>query len=214
MESPLHEAAGPDLKVIETLRYDGDDGFIRLDLHVARMVRTCARLHYPFDERALRAALASAVGESEDELRCRVTVDRQGKIDVAVAPMPPVAQMWRVAVADEPHASNDPWLALKTTRRDVYERARAAMPGESDEVIFVNENGAVCEGSITNIFVPRGDHLLTPALACGLLPGVLRQSLLESGHAVEAFLTLDDLRTDRGFFLGNSLRGLIPARLL
>ena len=214
MESPLHETASPDLKIFETLRYDGDEGFVRLDLHIARMARTCARLRYPFDEHALRAALAAAVGESEDELRCRVTVDRQGEIEVGVEPMPPAKEMWRVAVADERHSSNDPWLALKTTRRDVYERARATMPGEADEVIFTNENGALCEGSITNIFVPRGDKLLTPALACGLLPGVLRQSLLESGHAAEAFLTLDDLRTERGFFLGNSLRGLIPARLL
>lgn len=214
MESPLHETADPDLKVIETLRYDGQEGFVRLDLHVARMARSCARLHYPFDEGALRAALAAKVGQSEDELRCRITVDRQGKIAVDIAPLPRAAQQWRVAVAAETHSSNDPWLALKTTRRDVYDRARTAMPADADEVIFLNENGAVCEGSITNVFVPRGDVLLTPALACGLLPGVLRQSLLESGHAREAFLTLDDLRGDDGFYLGNSLRGLIPAKLL
>lgn len=214
MESPLHETAGPDLKVLETLRYDGDDGFVRLDLHVARMARTCARLRYPFDERALRAALAAAVGKSDDQIRCRVTVDRQGDFAVDLAPLPPAMQQWRVAVAETTHSSNDPWLALKTTRRDVYDRARAAMADAADEVIFLNENGDVCEGSITNIFLPRGDRLLTPAQACGLLPGVLRQSLLESGRAVEGFLTLDDLRTEQGFFVGNSLRGLIPAKLL
>ena len=212
MESPLYEIAGPDLKVIETLRFAGQDGFVRLDLHVERAARTCARLLFPFDALAMRAALHAAVGD--EPARCRVTIDRSGKITVETAPLAPTKDLWHVSVAEETLTSNDPWLALKTTRRDVYDRARAAMPEGADEVIFLNKRGALCEGSITNIFVPRGDVLLTPAQACGLLPGVLRQELLESGRAREAFLTLDDLRGEQGFFVGNSLRGLIPAKLL
>lgn len=212
MESPLHETAGPDLKVIETLRYAGPDGFVRLDLHVERAARTCARLHFPFDEKAMRSKLKTAVGA--ESVRCRVTVDRTGEIAVETAALAPTKDLWRVSVAKEILTSNDPWLALKTTRRDIYDRARAAMPEGADEVIFVNENGALCEGSITNIFVPRGDVLLTPAQACGLLPGVLRQELLETGRAQEAFLTLDDLKREQEFFVGNSLRGLIHAKLL
>jgi para-aminobenzoate synthetase/4-amino-4-deoxychorismate lyase len=44
-----------------------------------------------------------------------------------------------------------------------------------------------------------------------LLPGILRAELIESGRAVEAALTRADL--NRGFFVGNALRGLIPATL-
>lgn len=212
MESPLYETAGPDLKVIETLRYAGRDGFVRLDLHVERAARTCARLRFPFDAQAMRAKLKAAVGDTP--ARCRVTIDGDGAIAVETAPLAPVKDVWRVAVAKETLTSNDPWIALKTTRRDVYDRARAAMPDGADEVIFLNEHGALCEGSITNIFVPRGDILLTPAQACGLLPGVLRQELLETGRAQEAWLTLADLQSEQGFFVGNSLRGLIRAKLL
>jgi len=53
--------------------------------------------------------------------------------------------------------------------------------------------------------------LLTPSAALGLLPGVLRRSLLDNDKAKEADLTLDDLAD--GFLLGNSVRGLFPARL-
>ncbi len=212
MESPLYETAGPDLKVIETLRYGGEDGFVRLDLHVARAARTCARLRFPFDAQAMRGKLKAAVGDTP--ARCRVTIDRSGEITVETAPLAPAKDLWRVSVASETLTSNDPWLALKTTRREVYDRARAAMPDGADEVIFLNEHGALCEGSITNIFVPRGDVLLTPAQACGLLPGVLRQELLETGRAQEAWLTLEDLQSEQGFFVGNSLRGLIRAKLL
>lgn len=212
MESPLYETADPDLKVIETLRYAGRDGFVRLNLHVARAARTCARLRFPFDEQAMRAKLKAAVGDTP--ARYRVTIDRSGTIAVETAPLAPVKDLWRVSVAEETLTSNDPWLALKTTRREVYDRARAAMPDGADEVIFLNEHGTLCEGSITNIFVPRGDVLLTPAQACGLLPGVLRQELLETGRAQEAWLTLEDLQSEQGFFVGNSLRGLIRAKLL
>ena len=68
------------------------------------------------------------------------------------------------------------------------------------------------EGCITNLFVERDGRLLTPPAPLGLLPGVLRRSLIEAGRAVEAELRLDDL--DDGFLIGNALRGLVPARLL
>ena len=58
----------------------------------------------------------------------------------------------------------------------------------------------------------RDGRLLTPPARLGLLPGVLRASLLAEGRAVEAELTLDDL--EGGFFIGNALRGLVAARLL
>jgi len=67
------------------------------------------------------------------------------------------------------------------------------------------------EGSFTNIFVERGDKLVTPPLKRGLLPGLLRQRLLDEGKAEEADLTPDDLKD--GFLIGNMVRGLMKARL-
>ena len=67
------------------------------------------------------------------------------------------------------------------------------------------------EGCFTSLFVERDGRLLTPPAQLGLLPGVLRRHLLESGRAVEAELRLEDLAS--GFLIGNALRGLIPAVL-
>jgi 4-amino-4-deoxychorismate lyase len=212
LESPLYEIAEPDLKVIETLRFDPQDGFVRLDMHLARAARTCARLRYPFDPLGVRQALTSAVGK--DRQRCRVTIDRTGAIEVTVAALPENPAVWTVALSDQKLASNDPWLGHKTTHRAPYDAARAAMPDGIDEVILCNEFDALCEGTISNIFVQSDAELLTPALACGLLPGVLRQKLLETGKAREAHLTLEDLKQAPMFFMGNSLRGLIAAKLV
>jgi branched-subunit amino acid aminotransferase/4-amino-4-deoxychorismate lyase len=113
-------------------------------------------------------------------------------------------------VADRRFDAADPLLRHKTTRRAFYETALAEAQG-ADEAIFLNQRDEVCEGARTNIFVARDGVLLTPPLSSGLLPGVLRADLLEQGKAREAILRIDDLRGE--FFLGNSLRGLLRARL-
>ena len=79
------------------------------------------------------------------------------------------------------------------------------------EALFVREDGLVTEGCITSVFVERDGVLLTPPASLGLLPGILRAELLAAGRAREAELTLADLAN--GFFIGNALRGLMPARI-
>jgi para-aminobenzoate synthetase/4-amino-4-deoxychorismate lyase len=77
--------------------------------------------------------------------------------------------------------------------------------------LLVDDEGRLTEGSWTSIFVERDGVLLTPPLALGLLPGVLRRSLIEAGRAREAELSAGDLA--QGFQIGNALRGLMPAVL-
>jgi para-aminobenzoate synthetase/4-amino-4-deoxychorismate lyase len=108
-----------------------------------------------------------------------------------------------------PVASSDFRLRHKTTDRAFYDQARAAE--SAYEVIFVDEAGFLTEGTFTNIFVERDGVLLTPPESRGLLSGVLRASLLASGKAQEKDLREADLQN--GFFVGNAVRGLIPARL-
>jgi para-aminobenzoate synthetase/4-amino-4-deoxychorismate lyase len=76
----------------------------------------------------------------------------------------------------------------------------------------VRDDGLVTEGSFTNVFVEREGVLLTPPARLGLLPGVLREYLIEKGQAREAELTLGDLAD--GFQLGNAVRGLFAAELV
>jgi para-aminobenzoate synthetase/4-amino-4-deoxychorismate lyase len=104
-------------------------------------------------------------------------------------------------------------LRHKSSDRHFYEAAlAAAQAAGADEALLVSDDGLLTEGSFTSLFVERDGLLLTPPAALGLLPGVLRRSLIEAGRAVEAELTLDDL--DHGFLLGNALRGLFAGRLL
>ena len=195
------------LSVIETMR--AEDGRIALwSLHRDRMRRDCAAVGFAVDEDALAARLAGI--PRRGVLRLRLTVDASGT-GLTHQPLAPNPDFWRAAVSDIRLDSADPWLRIKSSHRPAYDAARRAMPAGCDEAVLLNERGQVCEGTITSIFLRRGDRLLTPPLSCGLLPGVLRASLLSSGRAHEAVLHADDLH--RGdLFCGNALRGLIPLR--
>jgi para-aminobenzoate synthetase/4-amino-4-deoxychorismate lyase len=121
---------------------------------------------------------------------------------------------WRFALSPYRVDSRDVLLRHKTSWREFHdgEQSRLSRVAGSDEVVFQNERGEVCEGSRTNIFVSRGGKLVTPPLSSGLLDGILRRELIETGECIEAALTPADLTGD--VFLGNSLRGLIRAQLV
>ena len=74
-------------------------------------------------------------------------------------------------------------------------------------MIFCNSRGELAEGSYNNIVLKIGGKLLTPPLASGLLPGVLRGELLDNGAIIEQILYPEDLFAAEEIRLVNSLRG-------
>jgi para-aminobenzoate synthetase/4-amino-4-deoxychorismate lyase len=100
-------------------------------------------------------------------------------------------------------------LRHKTSDRAYYDEALAG--AGAFEILFTDPEGFLTEGSFTSLFVERGGMLLTPPLARGLLPGILRGRLIDEGRAKEADLREQDLAT--GFLIGNAVRGLVRARL-
>lgn len=204
--------------LIETLLWTRDGGFHLLAEHLARLAASSKALGFPFDHAAVAAALAGAVAAPPAaRLRVRLVSSASGALETSVSPIDPVTEgaLWKVALARRRFSSADPLLRHKTTRRDLYEGelAEAAARQGADEVLFLNERGEVCEGARTNVFLARDGVLLTPPLSCGLLPGTLRARLLASGRAREKILRLGNLSASAAFYLGNSVRGLVPARL-
>lgn len=199
----------PGLKLIETFGWDGTR-FPRLGRHRDRMRNSAQALGFAFSDRAFDRALADVGGPRPQ--RVRLTLDRAGLYQLTLAAMAPAAVPWRLALAPVPVAADDPRLAHKTTDRALYDTVRAGLPDGCDEVIFLNERGEVAEGTITSVFFDLGAGPATPPLASGCLPGCLRAELLELGWAHEAVLTARDLPSAR-LWVGNSLRGLIPAVL-
>lgn len=212
MESPIRRSVPRDFRLIETFAWRRNPGFLHLDAHLARMERAARLFSIDFERAEIDAALAR-VATGTLPLRVRLTLGRFGPPVAEATVFTPGPPIWNVALARERIDPADPWLRVKTTERALYDRARARLPADIHEMIFLNHRGEVCEGTIFNVFVRSGDVLLTPRLACGLLPGILRGELLASGRAREAVLRPADL-AGGGLMLGNSLRGLCPARLV
>ena len=217
-ESALRHGHGAGFELIETMRWEPATDLLRGERHLARLKASAQALGFAFDQASVERALQSAVG-GNSALRVRLALSSSGSADVTTQPFAPLAPdtIWTVRIANTRLDSSNPLLRHKTTRRDVYDRARVEFSrNEADEVLLLNEAGEICEGTITSIFADLGDGgpLKTPLLACGLLAGVLRGEMIENGEAVEAVLTTDALHDAAKIWIGNSLRGLIAARLV
>lgn len=85
----------------------------------------------------------------------------------------------------------------------------------AQEALLLNTDGQLCEGSLSNVFLIRGETLLTPPLESGCLPGITRGLVLElcaslGIPALEKPLTPADLSGITSLFLTNSLHGILP----
>ena len=194
--------------LVETMRFDPEAGLVRLDRHLERLNASAELFGFVFDRHAARNELQAATFRLRDPARVRLLLAASGRVAVEVRAMPPVPDApVDVVLMPLPVNRHDFRLRHKTTDRAFYDDAR----GDAFEVVF-EVCGGVSEGSFTNVFVERGGVLLTPLLSLGLLSGVLRSELIDAGRAREADLSVGDLAD--GFLVGNSLRGLLPARLV
>ncbi len=196
--------------LIETMRFDPATGVALLERHLSRLKSSAAALDFAFDRHAARNEMQAATFRLDKPRRIRLLLARSGKMSVEITPLPKAPDgAVDVALAALPVDPSDFRLRHKTSDRAFYDQVRKG--AGTFEVALVDSDGFITEGSFTSIFVKRDGKLLTPPLSRGLLPGVLREELIAQDLAIEADLTEKDL--EDGFFVGNGLRGLLPAVL-
>ena len=181
-----------------------------------------AHFGYPFDRDKVLAALDAEIADKLDGdvhmLRLLLAEDGALTLTSTRIELPAKGTVWRFAISDSRVDEKDPLFFHKTTRRQFYDREmerQKALTG-CDEVVFLNKKGELTEGTRTNLFIELDGRLFTPALTCGLLPGTLREELIDLPRAAasEAVLTLADLARAERIYLGNSVRGLVKAELI
>jgi para-aminobenzoate synthetase/4-amino-4-deoxychorismate lyase len=196
--------------LIETMRFDPREGISELDRHLARMKRGAQAFGFAFDRHHARNELQAATFFLREPRKLRLLLSPSGALAIESRPLPqPPDGAVEVALVPLPVEPEDFRLRHKTSDRRFYDQALEA--AGTFEIAFVDREGFLTEGSFTSLFVERDGRLLTPPLTRGLLPGVLRESLIEAGRAEEAELRAEDL--EGGFFLGNAVRGLMRATL-
>lgn len=97
---------------------------------------------------------------------------------------------------------------------EVYEQF---MPSKEDvwqETIFIDKQGCVREGNITNILFVFKNTIVTPPVE-SVLPGIMRQKVLEKVLAKgleveERLLTKEEALASDHVFVTNSVKGIVP----
>lgn len=200
--------------LVETFRWEPDKGIIRKKHHFARLAASARTLGYQYDELGFQTALNKISGDTP--LKCRLILSENGTISTEFEELVDLTTPVKLSLSKHPLSLGVQEYRHKVLARDFYdgERARLADRTGCTEVIFLNPEDQLCEGSFTSLFIRKDGRLLTPALSCGLLPGVLRAALIETGEAQQAILTTDDLKAADEVLVGNSLRGLMSAEFI
>ena len=203
----------PGFALIETLRLE-QGHYPLLERHLDRLCASAMTLGFSLDEAGVGSALAEcASARPSGVFRVRLSLAHDGRFDLTVHALVEASTAWRAVFAEACLPDGDFLRGHKTTARRRYDDVLAGLPPDVFDAVFFNTAGEVCEGARSSVFVERDGRLLTPPLACGLLPGVLRRQLLESGRALERVLTRDDLLCGDQVYLGNALRGLVAVRV-
>ncbi|RSC13375.1 MULTISPECIES: chorismate-binding protein [Burkholderia cepacia complex] len=215
--------ADPGFQLFETTAATRADGIRHLDRHLARLQRSADAFGFRFDADALRREIDArcAALDGDGAYRMKLTLAKDGTIEIVAAPLKPlpagpVGVLLAAAHGFAPTRASDALLLHKTTRRAEYDRAwQAAEALGGFDMLFVNERGEVTEGGRSNLFVKLDGQWVTPPLASGVLPGVMRGVLLDDPvfGAVERVVTRDDLARAQGLLLTNALRGALDAVL-
>ena len=214
-----------DIGLIETMRYDDGKVFL-LDEHLRRLSSSCRRLGLrPPSARVVRGAIGVLVRKSSlRRCRLRAVWSPQGGamhlVLTSAALLAVPASGYNVMLEQQRRLKVTPLCRHKTTRRTFYEALYAGARRRGfDEALFFNADGALVEGTRTNVFLVVSGRLLTPAFSCGCLPGVTRRAVLRLARRLkipvrQTALSFQDLCRCEEAFVTNSVVGIVPVRRL
>ncbi|MEO7495659.1 MAG: aminodeoxychorismate synthase component I [Massilia sp.] len=204
-----------EFEIFETMYADAN-GVRHLDMHLARMARSARYFGFAFEREAALAAL-TAEGEHARPTRLRLALNDRGAFTLQSGALSTLSEPVGLLLADTPPRADALFLRHKTSIRSDYDAAwRAAEQAGGFDTLFFNVRGELTEGGRSNVFVKLDGRWLTPALACGVLPGIMRAVLLaDPGLGVsEAVITRAMLARADEIMVCNALRGALKARLL
>jgi len=196
----------------------------KLEMHLDRMQSSALALGITFNRPAAKTAVENTCSSLDNGIAFRLRLDLAANGDLSVstgvldALNEPVKIFWAkdILSCDVGMFSGDALLRHKVSNRSLYDLAwQTAVELGGFDALFTNEQGFVTEGGRTSIFVkPQGrSEWLTPPVSAGLLPGVMRATMLADPqlNAREANLTINDVSMADEIILTNALRGLIKA---
>jgi para-aminobenzoate synthetase/4-amino-4-deoxychorismate lyase len=213
----LQNQAEP-IGLFETIRIEGARA-CHLDMHLDRISQSAKELRIGFDPNKAIGLIGEACSQVDASLvyRLRLDLSAEGLLSVrvvAIQDLQPGPILWAsdLLATDTTMSSTDRLLGHKVTRRKLYDQAwLAAEKLGAFDALFINEQGFVTEGGRSNVFIKKDGRCLTPPLASGCLPGVMRSIVLKDTkyQAIEQNITRADVLGADEVIFTNALRGIV-----
>ncbi|MBB3117223.1 aminodeoxychorismate synthase component I [Pseudoduganella violacea] len=205
-----------DFELFETMYATRESGARHLERHLQRLQASARYFGFAWDEAAAHAYIQMACNALPPATphRLRLAMNQAGAFAVQTGALTPLAEPVRVLLAPEATSASELFLRHKSTLRTRYDAAwKAAEAQGAFDQLFFNERGELTEGGRSSVFLRLNGRWVTPPLACGLLPGVMRAVILDAWQAEEAVVTRDMLAQAEEVVVCNALRGALRATL-
>jgi para-aminobenzoate synthetase/4-amino-4-deoxychorismate lyase len=204
--------------LFETIRIEQGQA-CHMDLHLERIAKSAKELKIKFDSNRAIRLIQETCSQLDAHLihRMRLDLSAEGLLSLKTAviqDLEPAPVLWAndLLTDDTTMYSSDRLLGHKVTRRKLYDQAwLAAEKLGAFDALFVNEQGFVTEGGRSNVFIKKDGQWITPPLASGCLPGVMRSIILKDSkyQAIEKNISRDDVLNAEEVIFTNALRGIV-----
>ena len=180
------------------------------DQHLERLTKASRYFAYPFDPKKLRQKIEEECQACDvnQDYRLRITLNKSGELELSRQILTPLSPSFCKAKLCLQEADlNQAFTYFKTTHRPHLSL------GEQEK-IYHNKSGELLETSIGNLVLKINGKLYTPPISQGILPGIYRQHLLETGQVEEKVLTVPDLDQAETIYGCNAVRGLYELEVI
>ena len=177
--------------------------------HIDRLRNAGRYFAYPFNPENLlqRIDAECQACHVEKDYRLRISISKSGDIDLCCQELTPLSPaFYQAQLCFQERSLQTPFTYFKTTYRPHLTIGK-------QEKIYHNEKGELLETSIGNLVLQIAGKLYTPPINLGILPGIYRQHLLETGQVEEKVLTLEDLAQAEAIYGCNAVRNLYKLSL-
>lgn len=126
---------------------------------------------------------------------------------ITAAPLPPLPAPAKIVVATSTRRNeHSPLSRIKHLNYldNILARREATEKG-ADDAVLLNTAGRVAETTVANIFMLIDGFMLTPPVADGALPGVMRAEAMKLARAEEKPVSVEMLKRAGEVFLTNAL---------
>jgi len=131
-------------------------------------------------------------------------------VSVLTAPLRKLPSTFRLGVSPFSMNSRSPIAGLKTCNYlDQLVALRTSMGSGLNETVRLNERGHVTSACMANIFWLKDEHLYTPDLSTGCLPGTTRELICETFDVNHVEIGTEELNKADAIFLTSAGLGVV-----